>query len=72
MYKVIRGISLDILNDLFLIRQEDQFNLRNRSQFITSNVKTVNHGFDSLKYLGFKIRETITITSERNKIFKKL
>ena len=34
-------------------------NLRNRSQFITPNVKTVNHGFETLRYLGPKIWETI-------------
>ena len=59
MYKVHRGISPEILNDLFTLRQADQYNLRNRSQFIIPNVKTVNHGFESLRYLGPKIWETI-------------
>ena len=40
MYEVPHGISLEILNDLFPLRQADQYNLRNRSQFIISNVKT--------------------------------
>ena len=31
MYKVHRGISPDILNDLSPLRQADQYNLRNRS-----------------------------------------
>ena len=55
MYKVHRGISPEILNDLFLLKQADQYNLRNRSQVIIPNVKTVNHGFESLIYLGPKI-----------------
>ena len=55
MYKVHRGISPEILNDLFLLRQADQYDLRNRSQFIIPNVKTVNHGFEGLRYLGSKI-----------------
>ena len=58
MYKEHHGISPEILTDLFPLRQADQYNLRNRSQFIIPNVKTVNHGFESLRYLGPKIWET--------------
>ena len=57
MYKVHRGISPEILLDLFPLSQADQYSLRNRSQFF--NVKTVNHGLESLRYLGPKIWETI-------------
>ena len=39
--------------------QADQFNLRNRSQFIIPNVKNVNHSSESLKYLGHKIWDTV-------------
>ena len=54
-----RGISPENLNDLFSLRQTDQYNLRNRSQFIIPNVKIVNQSFESLKHLGPKIWETI-------------
>ena len=50
MHKVHRGISPELLNDLFLLREADLYNLRNRSQFIIPNVKTENHGFQSLRY----------------------
>ena len=53
------GISPDILMYLLPLTQPDQYNLRNRSQFSIPNVKTVNHGFESLGYLGPKIWETI-------------
>ena len=59
MYKVHRGISSEILNDLFPLRQDDQCNLKNKSQFSIPNVKSVNHGFVSLRYLGPKIWESI-------------
>ena len=59
MFKVHRGISPEILNYLFPLRQADQYNLRSRSQIIIPNVKTVNHGFESIRYLGPKIWETI-------------
>ena len=56
MYKAHCGISPEILNDLFLsLRPADQYNLRNWSQFIVPNVKTVNHGFERLSHLGRKI-----------------
>ena len=54
MHKVYRGVSLEILSDLFPLRQADQYNLRNRSQFIIPNVQTINHGFESLRYIGPK------------------
>ena len=51
---------VEIFYHLFTyLRQADQYNLRNRSQLIIPNVKTVNHGFESLRYLGPKIWETI-------------
>ena len=49
--------SPEILNDLFPSRQADQYNLKNRAQFIIPNVKTVNH--ESLRYLECKVCETI-------------
>ena len=58
MYKVTCGISPETLNDLFPLNQADQYSLRNRSQFIIPNVKTVNHGFESLRYLGPKMCTT--------------
>ena len=54
-----RGISPEILNDLFPLRQADQYNLSNRSQFSIPNVKILNHGFESLRCLRPKIWETI-------------
>ena len=62
MYKVHHGISPEILNDLFPLCQADQYNLRNRSKFIIPNVKTVNDSFESLRYLGSEIWETIQLT----------
>ena len=57
-YKVHCGISPEILINLFPLKQADQYNLRNRSQFVIPNLKTVNYGFESLRYLGPKIWKT--------------
>ena len=54
MYKVHSDISPEILNGIFPLRQDDQYNLRNRSQFIIPNKKTVKDSFESLRYLGPK------------------
>ena len=59
MYKAHRGISPATWNGLFPLRPADLYNLRNSSQFIIPNFKTVNHGFESLRYLRPKITETI-------------
>ena len=56
---VVIVVVVEILNDLFPLRQAYQYNLRSRSQFIIPNVKTVNHDFESLRYLGPKTWETI-------------
>ena len=52
-------VVVEILNDLFLLRQAEQYNLRSKSQFIIPHVKTENHGFESLTHLGPKVLETI-------------
>ena len=53
MYKVHRGVSPEALNDFLPLRQTDQYNLGNRSQFIIPDVKTENckslKEIDSLK-----------------------
>ena len=52
-------ISPEILNDLFTLKLADKCNLRDQTQFFIPNVKTVNHGFESLTYLGLKISEAV-------------
>ena len=63
-------VEIEILNDIFSLRQANPCNIGIRLQFIIPNVKTANHGFESLTYLGPKIWETITF--KRNIFFKKL
>ena len=61
-HKNLRGLHLKCIKYIVvfhLLRQADQYNLRNRSQFIIPSLKTVNHGFESQRYLGPKIWEII-------------
>ena len=49
MYKIYHGIFTTILNKIFPLRHQNQYNLR----------KTSNYGFDSARYLSPKIWEII-------------
>ena len=55
MFKIYRETSPEIMQDIFSIREQGHYNLRNISDFIIPIVKSVNFGFESLRYLGPKI-----------------
>ena len=59
MYKIYHGISPTIMNEIFTLRHRNQYNLRNWTYFDAPKVKTVNHGSESVRYLGSKIWEII-------------
>ena len=42
MYKVVHEITPTIVNEIFRVREESHYNLRQNSQFITPSVNTVN------------------------------
>ena len=43
------------MNEIFRLRHQNQYNLRNWTYFDAPKVKTVNHGSESVRYLGSKI-----------------
>ena len=47
------------MNEIFTRRHQIQYNLRNWTDFDVPKVKTVNHGSESVRYLGPKIWEII-------------
>ena len=55
MYKIYHGISPTIMNEIFTLRHQNQYNLRNWTYFDAPKVRTVNHGSESVRYLGSKI-----------------
>ena len=59
MYKIHHGISATIMQKIFTLRHQNQSNLRNWTYFDTPRVRTVNHGSESVRYLGSKIWEII-------------
>ena len=47
------------MQKIFTLRHQNQSNLRNWTYFDTPKVRTVNHGSESVRYLGSKIWEII-------------
>ena len=59
MYKVANGMSPEIMNDMFKLRENTYYNLRYASQFLADPVHSVFNGSESASYLGPKIWEQI-------------
>ena len=55
MFKVKHKLCPEITGDIFMERTNNQYNLRNRPDFITPQVHSVFHGTESISYLGPKI-----------------
>ena len=56
MYNVANGMSPEIMNEKFQLREKSHYNLRYTSEFI---VPLIYHGSESVSYLGPKIWELI-------------
>ena len=59
MYKIYHGISPTIMNEIFTLRHQNQYNLRNWTEFDVPKVRIVNHCSEGVRYLGPKIWEII-------------
>ena len=59
LFKVFKGLSPVIFAEAFPVRQQSQYNMRNYSYFAMPRAKTVNHGLESLSYIGSKLWDSI-------------
>ena len=59
MYKVANGMSPEIMNGIFQLREKSHYNPRCTSEFIIPLVHSVYHDNKSVFYLGPKIWELI-------------
>ena len=59
LFKVLKGLSLVVFAEAFTVRQPSQYNMRNYSHFAMPRTKTVNHGLESLSYIGSKLWDCI-------------
>ena len=55
LFKVFKGLSPVIFVEAFPVRQKRQYNMTNYSYFVMPFAKTVNHGLESLSYIGSKL-----------------
>ena len=55
LFKVFKGLSPVIFAEAFPVRQQSEYNMRNYSYFAMPRAKTVNHGLESLSYIGSKL-----------------
>ena len=59
MHKVANGMSPEIMNEIFQLREKSHYNLRYTSEFIIPPIHSVYYGSESVSYLGPKIWELI-------------
>ena len=59
MYKVMNGVSLKIMKEIFRIREENGYDLRNQNTFKRLIVNLVYNGTETVSFLGPKICELI-------------
>ena len=58
MFKVHTKTSPDIMQEVFLVKEQGNYNLRNQTDIAIPQVKSVNHGLESIRFLGPKIWES--------------
>ena len=59
MFKVYTEQGPDILQDVFPINSQPEYNVRNKTHFATRPIRTAHYGDNSLTYLGTKLWELI-------------
>ena len=59
MFKVYAKTSPEIMQEVFQVKVQGNYNLRNQTEFVIPQVKSVNHGLESLRFLGPTIWESL-------------
>ena len=59
MYKIQYGIAPTIMDEIFTLNNQDQYNLGNQTDFDVPKARSINHGSESVRYLGPKTEEII-------------
>ena len=55
MFKVYTKTSPEIMQEVFQVKERGNYNLRNQTDFRIPQVKSVNHGLESVWFLGPKM-----------------
>ena len=59
MFKVHTKTSPEIMQEVFQVKEQDNYNLQNQTDFVIPQVKSVNHGLESVRFLEPKIWENL-------------
>ena len=59
IFKLHTKTSPEIMQEVFLVKEEGNYNLRNQTNSVIPQVKSVNHGLESILFLGSKIWESL-------------
>ena len=54
MFRFNNGLSLPLMSNIFKLKAEHSYNLRQVSEFSRPMIKSVYHGTESISYLGPK------------------
>ena len=57
MFNIYTKQGLDILQNIFPLNSQPEYNLRNKTHFATRPIRTAYYGDNSLRYLGPKLWE---------------
>ena len=55
MFRFYNGLSPPLMNNIFKLKTENSYNLRQVSEFSRPMIKNVYHGTESISYLGPKV-----------------
>ena len=55
MYKIHTKTSPEIMQEIFLVKEKGNYNLRNQSDFVVPQDKDVNYGLESTRIIGPEI-----------------
>ena len=58
MYKMLNGLSSDIMQDIFETKS-NYYNTRNAPTFSSRNIKTVRYGLQTISYMAPKIWDLV-------------
>ena len=58
MYKILNGLSQDIMQDIFEIKS-NYYNTHNTPAFSSGNIKTVRYGLQTISYMAPKIWDLV-------------
>ena len=61
MFKVLKGVAPEIMNEIFQFKEPCSYGTRNYSEFKRTNVRTVTYGENSISHLGPKIWDLVPI-----------